>query len=80
MNWRKGFRRITLVLSIVAAVIGAACGVPDYPSIYEKKYKTGISLMLKGIETDNTASVLEGAYTCNEFSDWINAHRRESSR
>lgn len=52
---------------------------PDYPNMYEKKYKYGMSLMLQGIETNNTALVLEGAYTCNEFSDWIRAHKSEFS-
>lgn len=51
----------------------------DYPNMYEKKYKYGMSVMLQGIETDNTALVLEGAFACNEFSDWINAHKSEFS-
>ncbi len=51
----------------------------DYPNMYEKKYKYGMSVMLQGIETDNTALVLEGAYACNEFSDWIHAHKSEFS-
>jgi hypothetical protein len=51
----------------------------DYPRMYEKKYKHGMSLMLQGIETDNTATILSGAYECNEFSDWIQAHKSEFS-
>ncbi len=51
----------------------------DYPNMYEKKYKYGMSVMLQGIETDNTALVLEGAYKCNEFADWIHAHKSEFS-
>jgi hypothetical protein len=53
---------------------------PDYPNMYETKYKNGMSVMLQGIETANTALVLEGAYKCNEFSDWIHAHKSEFSR
>jgi hypothetical protein len=52
---------------------------PDYPNMYEKKYKHGMSLMLQGIETNNTALILEGAYACNEFSDWVHAHKSEFS-
>jgi len=51
----------------------------DYPSMYDKKYKHGINLMLQGIETDNMALILEGAYECNEFSDWIYEHKSEFS-
>ena len=51
----------------------------DYPNMYEKKYKHGMSVMLQGIETDNTALVLSGAYECNEFSDWIQIHKSEFS-
>jgi hypothetical protein len=47
----------------------------DYPSMYEKKYKYGMSLILQGIETDNTALILEGAYKCNEFADWIHTNK-----
>ena len=35
--------------------------------------------MQKEIETENTALVLKGAYTCNEFADWIQAHKSEFS-
>lgn len=52
---------------------------PGYPNMYEKKYKYGMSLMLQGIETNNTALVLSGAYQCNEFSDWIQEHKSEFS-
>ncbi len=52
---------------------------PDYPSLYEKKYKNGMSILLQGIETDNTALILEGAYKVNEFADWIQEHKNEFS-
>jgi len=51
----------------------------DYPNMYENKYKHGISLMLQGIETDNTALILSGAFECNEFADWIQIHKSEFS-
>ena len=52
---------------------------PDYPSMYEKKYKYGMSVLLQGIETDDIALVLKGAYTCNGFSDWVRANKSEFS-
>ena len=51
----------------------------DYLKMYEEKYKNGISTILKGIETDNTALLLKGAFACNEFSDWIHEHKSEFS-
>jgi len=50
---------------------------PNYSNMYEKKYKYGMSVMLKGIETGNTALVLSGVYKCNEFADWIQLHKSE---
>lgn len=52
---------------------------PDYRNMYEKKYKHGMSVLLQGIENDNTALVLAGAYECNEFADWIQVHKSEFS-
>jgi hypothetical protein len=52
---------------------------PDYPNMYENKYKHGMNIMLQGIETGNTALVLSGAYECNEFADWIQEHKSEFS-
>lgn len=51
----------------------------DYPDMYKNKYIHGMSLMLQGIETDNTALILSGAFECNAFSDWIQLHRSEFS-
>lgn len=50
---------------------------PDFPNMYEKKYKHAMNVMLQGTETDNTALVLAGAYGYNEFVDWMQLHKNE---
>lgn len=52
----------------------------NYPNMYKNKYIHGMSVMLQGIETDNTALVLSGAFECNEFADWIQINKGEFSR
>ena len=50
---------------------------PDYSNMYESKYKHGMRIMLQGIEINNTALILDGVYKCNDFADWIHAHKSE---
>jgi len=52
---------------------------PDYPDMYKKKIIYGMSVILKGVETDNRALVLTGAFEFNEFADWLEAHQSEFS-
>ena len=52
---------------------------PDYPDMYKKKVIYGMSVILKGVEADDRALVLAGAFELNEFADWIEAHQSEFS-
>ena len=52
---------------------------PQFPEMYEKKYKYAISLLIQGFRTDNTQMVLAGAYGYNEFAEWMQAHAKDLS-
>ena len=52
---------------------------PQFPEMYEKKYKYAISLLIQGFRTDNTQMVLAGAYGYNEFVVWMQAHAKDLS-
>ncbi len=52
---------------------------PQFPEIYQKNYKYAISLLIQGLQTDNTQLVLTGAYGYNEFAEWMQAHAEDLS-
>jgi hypothetical protein len=47
---------------------------PQFASLYEAQYKTGVALMAEGLRTNNTALILKGSYAYNEFAIWVEDH------
>lgn len=52
---------------------------PQFPEKYERNYKYALSIMMQGLQTDNTPLILAGSYGYNEFAEWMRAHEKELS-
>lgn len=50
---------------------------PKFPEIYEQNYKKAIRLLINGFKTDDTSSVLAGAYGYNEFAEWMQRNNKD---